>query len=319
MRLTGGERAVNHDGGRAAYAATKIIATWPKGSFAENLAIDGAGSIFVTLHTDRAVVVVDPASGVVTPFARFDLPVAGLAFGHGGSLFVSGGQPGTTPGAIWQVDPDGSVRRIATLPDAAFLNGMTPHSDGHRLLVADSIGGIVYAIDPGTGRFEPWLADDRLKPLAGDMTPGANGVKLYGGYAYVSVTARDAIFRAPVGADGAAGRLEIVAENLRADDFAIDLDGNLYIATHPANSLVRLAPNGERMTLATTEHGLLCATAVAFGRTVADDRSLYVTTTGGTMILPSEQGEPAKLVRVDVGAAGHPLLVSDRPQTAKPS
>jgi sugar lactone lactonase YvrE len=299
---------MKHDGGRAAYAATKIIATWPEGSFAENLAIDGAGSIFVTLHTDRAVVRIDPASGIVTPFAVFDLPVAGLAFARNGSLLVSGGQPGTTPGAIWQVEPDGSVRRIATLPDAAFLNGMTPHSDGRRILVADSIGGIVYAIDPDTGVFEPWLANDRMKPLPGDMTPGVNGVKLYGGYAYVSVTARDAIYRAPIGPDGAAGPLEIFAENLRADDFAIDIDGNLYIATHPAHSLVRLAPDGARATLGGKEHGLLCATAVAFGRTAADDRSVYVTTTGGTMILPSEQCEPAKLVRLDVGTVGHPLL-----------
>jgi len=310
---------MNHDGGPAAYAATKIIATWPKGSFAENLTIDGAGSIFVTLHTDRAVVNVDPTTGIVKPFAVFDQPVAGLALAHDGSLFVSGGQPGMTPGVIWQADPDGSVRRIATLPDAAFLNGMTPHSDGHRMLVADSIGGVVYALDPATGLFEPWLADDRMKPLGGDMTPGVNGVKLYDGHVYVSVTARDAIFRAPVGPDGAPGPLEIVAANLRADDFAIDVEGNLYIATHPANSLVRLAPNGDRATLATADHGLLCATAVAFGRTALDDRSVYVTTTGGTMVLPSEQGEPAKLVRVDVGAVGHPLLAADQPQTAKTS
>ena len=211
--------------------------------------------------------------------------------------------PGQTPGAIWRIGTDGVPSIVAEMPDALFLNGMSLHPDGCRLLVAESVLGRVLAVDPGTGPVETWLADDGLKPASDAATPGVNGIKLQGGYAYVSVTARDRILRAPVRADGTPGPVETYAERLRADDFAIDSDGTLYVATHPARSLMRLSPDGARATLASAEHGMTGATAVAFGRGSADRRSVYVTTTGGTMTLPDPEIEPAKLVRVDLDAS----------------
>ena len=112
------------------------------------------------------------------------------------------------------------------------------------------------------------------------------------------------IVRVPLDRDGAPGAAEVVAERLRADDFAIAADGSLVIATHPAHSLVRLAPDGARTTLAAAGQGMVGATAAAFGRTEADRRSIYVTTTGGTMTLPEDRLEPAKLVRVDLAGTG---------------
>ena len=293
---------MQHDGGEVSYAPTSIVATWPKGSFVENIAVDPNGVIFVTLHTGRAVVCVDAATGSVTPFAHFETPVAGLAFAADGSLIVSGGMPGQRPGVIWRVTPDGSVTRAADLPEAAFLNGITPLGD--RFLVADSLGGLIYAVDPRDGQVTTWLADDRLAPADASGTPGANGIKIFAGYAYVSVTGSDAIYRMEI-TEETAGPLVLYAERLRADDFAIDTAGALYIATHPARSLVRLAPDGRRATLAGAEHGMVGATAVAFGRTAGDQHAVYVTTTGGTMTVPPDELEPAKLVRVDVAAAGY--------------
>ena len=295
---------MQHDGGVIGYAQARTVATWPKGSFVENLAVDSAGAIFVTLHTEKAVARVDPANGTVTPFATFDTPVAGLAFAGDGSLIVSGGTPGRRPGVIWRVTEDGSVSRVADLPDAAFLNGVTPL--GERFLVADSIGGRIYAIDPADGAVTTWLTDPKLAPSDASGTPGANGIKIFAGHAYISVTGSDTLYRAPL-TNEAAGPLAIYAERLRADDFAIDTAGALYIATHPARSLVRLAPDGSRTTLAAAAHGMIGATAVAFGRTAADRHAVYVTTTGGTMTLPPDELEPAKLVRVDVGVPGAPL------------
>ena len=296
---------MQHDGGTVAYSPATVVATWPKGSFAENIAIDGAGAIYVTLHTDKAIARVDPATGAVTPFAQFQTPVAGLAFGTDGALIVSGGTPGQVPGVIWRVSPTGEVSHVAELPDAAFLNGVTPLGSG--FLVADSIGGRIYIVDPVDGSVGIWLADPRLAPTDGSGTPGANGIKLFGGHAYVSVTGSDALYRTPV-TDGTAGPLSVYAERLRADDFAIDSTGALYIATHPARSLLRLAPDGRRTTLAGADQGMLGATAVAFGRTPADRHAVYVTTTGGTMTVPESEQEVAKLVRVEVGVTGAALL-----------
>ena len=294
---------MQHDGGMMALAPAEVIATWPKGSFAENLAIDGEGTIHVTLHTDRVVVRVDPATRAVSPFAAYATPVAGVAFGPDGTLYASGGEPGKLGGVIWATGRDGSVRRLADLPNATFLNGVTLHPDG-RLLVVESIGGMIYAVDPATGSVTAWMQDERLRPPVPDGTPGANGIKLHGGYAYISVTARDLVVRAPLDRNGASGAIEVVAERLRADDFAVAADGSLIIATHPAHSLVCLAPDGARSTLASAKQGMIGSTAVAFGRMNADRRSVYVTTTGGTMTLPDDRLEPAKLVRVDLAVAG---------------
>ena len=297
---------MDHDGGSEMLQPAEVVATWPKGSFVENLAIDAAGRVLVTLHTDQAVQLVNPSTGAVTPFATFHTPVAGLVFDADSRLFVSGGTPGQAGGVIWRVAPDGTVAKAAELPDALFLNGMALHPDG-RLLVADSLLGRIYAIDAFGGAVSVWLDDDRLQPPTMDGTPGANGIKLHGGHAFISVTARDTILRCAIAGDGSAGVPDVVAERLRADDFAIDLDGSLYIATHPARSLVRLAPDGTRSTLAGLSQGMLGATAVAFGRTPKDLGCVYVTTTGGTMTVSDDALQEAKLVRVSVhGAPGSP-------------
>ena len=291
---------MQHDGGPSTLHPSEIVASWPKGSFVENLAVDAEGAIFMTLHTEGAVVRFDPETRAVTPFATFPGPVAGLVIAADGILYVSGGRPGQAPGMIWKADREGGVSRLAELPDALFLNGMALHPDGRRLLVAESIGGKVHSVDPDDGKVEVWMQDAALRPAETDaMTPGVNGVKLHQDSVYVSVTGRDRVLRAPILPDGSPGPLEIVAEKLRADDFAVGPDGSLYIATHPACSLVRLRPDGTRCTLAGSDEGLTGATAVAFGRTERDRGSVYVTTTGGTMTLPSEALETAKLVRVD--------------------
>jgi len=296
---------MRHDGGAKHKMSATVVATWPKGSFAESVAIDPDGLIHVSLHTDKAVVRVDPATGAVTPFASFDRPATGLAFLADGTLVVSGGAPGQAPGVLWRVDPDGKPTVIAEIADAAFLNGLTPL--GGRLLVCDSLGGVVYACDPATGTVSRWLADPLLAPPNPAEGPGANGIKLFGNDVTISVTGADRLVRAPL--DGEApGRLEVFAEQLRADDFCFDTAGTAYIATHPAQSLVRLAPDGQRSTLAEAADGMVGSTAVAFGRTVADRHCIYVTTTGGTWTVPDDKLEPAKLVRLDVGQAGHPLL-----------
>jgi hypothetical protein len=50
------------------------------------------------------------------------------------------------------------------------------------------------------------------------------------------------------------------------------------------------------------------STACAFGRAPGDEKALYVTTDGGFLI-PHESGiQDAKLVRIEVGESGWPLL-----------
>ena len=83
---------------------------------------------------------------------------------------------------------------------------------------------------------------------------------------------------------------------------------SVYITTHPEHTLVRLDPSGARTTLAGPEQGMVGSTACAFGRAPGDEKALYVTTDGGFLI-PHESGiQDAKLVRLEVGESGWPLL-----------
>ncbi len=86
------------------------------------------------------------------------------------------------------------------------------------------------------------------------------------------------------------------------------MSGAVYLTTHPEHTLVRLELSGTRTTLAGPEQGMVGSTACAFGRAPGDEKAIYVTTDGGFLI-PHEGGiQDAKLVRMEVGEPGWPLL-----------
>ncbi len=295
-----------HDGGPFVPVPTRTVASWPVGAFAENLAIDAEGVVFVSLHSHNRIDRYDPATGRAKTFATLPAPVAGLAFDESGTLWATGGVLGAAPGLVWRVERGGEVHQWLAIPDAVFLNGATPHPDGRRLLIAESITGRVLAVDLTTPGCATWLASDLLKPVNSGI-PGANGVKIMAGFAHVSVTDRNILIRAALADNGEAGSLEPWLEKLRADDFAFDAEGAVYIATHPANTVIRVGADGARSTLAGPVEGAVGATAVAFGRAPGDEHALYVTTNGGLWSPYQGAAQPAKLLRLEVDVAGHPL------------
>lgn len=289
----------DHDPGEFAPLPSRNVASWPVGHFAENIAVAADGAVFVSLHSHSRIDRYDPASGTVGAWASLPAPVAGLAFDAAGTLWATGGELGKAPGLIWRIDPTGAVQSWLEIPDAVFLNGATMHPDGQRLLVAESITGRILAVDIATPGVTTWVADDRLKPVM-EGIPGANGVKCFAGNVHVSVTGSNFLLRAPIGADGACGPLQIWADHLRADDFVFDRNGAAYIATHPAHSVLRLGTDGSRVTLAGPDEGAVGSTAAAFGRAPGDETALYVTTTGGLWSPYQGVVQPAKLLRINI-------------------
>lgn len=297
-----------HDTGTWAPVAARVVAQWPAGHFAENLAVATDGRVFVSLHSESRVDCYDPATGEVNVFASLPAPAAGLVFGADGALWATGGVLGQSPGIVWKISADAAVQEWVQIADAVFLNGATPHPDGRTLLIAESMTGRIIAVDQTMpGHWNTWLSDDLLRPT-GQLVPGANGIKIFGDAATISVTDTNTLLRVSIAANGAAGAVEILARDVRADDLAFGADGTLYIATHPANSVLCLHQNGARSTIAGPEEGAVGATACAFGRTEADMTALYVTTTGGAWSPYQGVVQPAKLVRLEVGQAGHGLL-----------
>jgi sugar lactone lactonase YvrE len=289
-----------HDGGPEALVPARTIATWPEGSFVENLAIAEDGTIFVTIHPPGEIHRIDPRGGQ-SLFVKLPSPIAGLAFDATDNLFVTGGTPGTPGGIIWRVAPDASYERWLDLPEAIFLNGITQAPDGGMLAV-DSVRGEVLHVSTTERSHAIWLKDERLTPLPGIQgLPGVNGIKHFADRYVLSNTTRAQLYAVTIDAAGAPGPLTLLADRLRADDIAFDTDGALYCTTHLHYSLVKLSPDGSRVTLAGPGEGMVGSTAAAFGRTAADATSLYVTATGGVGAPYQGQLQPAKLVRLDVG------------------
>jgi sugar lactone lactonase YvrE len=291
-----------HDGGDWAPVAGEVVASWAQGHFLENLAVDPAGAVYVSLHSHNRIDRFDPQTRHVEEFARLTAPAAGLAFDSTGALWVTGGSVGQGPGYIWRLRY-GQPELWVEIPDALFMNGCVPHPDGRTLLVCESVTGRILAIDQREKRWGVWLEDDCLRPKSAKM-PGANGIKLRDGWAWISVTDQDRIVRSRIAADGGAGPMEVVAERLHADDFAFGESGAAYIATHAAQTVLRLLPDGGRETIAGPDEGAVGCTAGAFGRGAHDCKSLYVTTTGGLRYPYRGEVQAAKLLRLDVGERG---------------
>ena len=79
-----------------------------------------------------------------------------------------------------------------------------------------------------------------------------------------------------VSPDGTAGTSRTHAAGVFCDDFAFDVNGNLYCGTDPFNTVVRIASDGTMETILAAVDGLDGPTAVLFGRR-DEGFDLYIT------------------------------------------
>ncbi|MEH1907991.1 SMP-30/gluconolactonase/LRE family protein [Nostoc sp.] len=293
-------------------ASAKIIASFPVNTFLENLAIAPDGTIFVTNHEVGEIVRITP-DGNQQIHATVEGKVSGLAFTNNGGLVATGWNADSIP-VVSLVTSDGTVETLLTLPDAIFLNGITPLS-GTQYLTADSYRGAIWLIDIAQRRGSIWLEHPMLaRSNSENVTPAANGLKRFGDFLYVSNTEKMLLLRIPIDTGDKPGEPEIFVEQTNIDDFAFDVEGNLYGATHIYNSVVRIASDRTTRIIAQAESGVIGSTAVAFGQgesDVYDGRScgtaIYVVTNGGMFLPPPTGVVPANVVRLEVGKAGYPL------------
>lgn len=287
-----------HEGGNFQPVPHAIVQSWNPGTFVENIAIDGDGAIFCTAHPGEVFCIRD---GVCEVFAKLPEAPNGIVFDAEGVMWIGsgGGFGDPIPNNVWRVGPDGTPEHWVEIAEAKFLNGMALHPDG-RVVVVDSFSGGIYAIDTAQRKWSVWYRSDALKPQPGVHGPGANGIKFHDGAAYVSVTNKSQLLKLAMDDAGEISGVEVFAEALLIDDFIIDAAGDFYVTTHPCDTVVHLATDGSRRTIAGAEQGVVGSTACAFGRGVGDEHGLYVTADGGMINPPSGGLQPAKLVRLDL-------------------
>jgi sugar lactone lactonase YvrE len=298
-----------HDGGEFKPAPFRVVASWPASAFAENVAVAADGSVFVTLESHKRLDRYDPSTGEIAVFAELPDPPMGLAIDASGALWVTGGAMRTAPGYVWKISPKGEVQLWAEIPEATFMNGCAIHPNGRDLLVCESSSSRVLSIDMHEpGKWSIWLENEQIGPGDDPLFPGANGIKIRQGEAWITVSARRLIVRVPILADGSAGGVREGWPEVLGDDFAFGASGSLFVTTHPAQTVVRIDLSGARTTLAGPDQGVVGATACAFGRAPGDEHALYVSTNGGVILPHNGVVQDAKLVRIEVGEAGYPLL-----------
>jgi sugar lactone lactonase YvrE len=283
----------------------QIITTCPAPTFLENLAVAPDGILYVTNHEEGKILRVTP-EGEQSVYASIPGKVTGIALAANGSLILTGWNTESVS-IILSVTPEGQTQILATLPAAQFLNGITP-LDQRRYLTADSYKGVIWIFDAETHEYSIWLDDPLLaRSSTENPLPAANGIKRFGDILYVSNTAKNLLLHIPILETGKPGEISVFVENTNIDDFALDVEGNLYAATHIYNSVLRIAPSGQTTVIAQAEQGVVGSTAVAFGKQEQDRSSIYVVTNGGMFLPPPGGIIPGHVVRLEVGKAGYPF------------
>lgn len=278
---------------------SETLLDFPVNTFLENLVVDENNNLFFTSYLE-GVIYRFTAEGNLLKFAEIEGNISGIAFGKNGGFLVTGTR--NNRGFIFHLDRDGQVEDETVLTEASyFLNGIVFYKK-NIYLIADSAAGKIWSYNIDTKEYGLWLDHDFLKsPLPEDaqMRIGVNGLKIKDTFLYATNTQQQTIIKVEIGKEGEAGKPEIVFENILGDDFAIADNGDLYVATHPLNCVVKITPSGEKTVIAGAGQGVTGCTAVAFGKT-DQTNTLYVVTNGGMFNPPGGEVQKALVVALPV-------------------
>ena len=289
-------------------ALTKTVYQFPNTTWIENIATTRNGSLLVS--------VLGRASGaelyLINPFS--DSPIATLVEAIQGADSAFGitelsedvfavitstydltNGPSVGSSSVWTVDlsprTNGevgvpAVKKIADIKIAQFLNGAVALNPT-TVLLADSFGGNVVALDISTGKYGVVLKDASMLPDGTGPVPiGVNGLKVRDGYLYYSNTIQNSLSRVKI--DKKTGKplskFERITSGLSTpDDFSLLPSGSVILAEPLSNTVVKVSAKGVVTPIAGSLDSSLVAgvTSVSLGRTSRDKGVAYVVTNGG--------------------------------------
>ena len=306
------------------------------GSFAEGMAADSHGNLWVSLTTwglyddtqDPPIMEPNTAQllrvtpgGVAKAKATMELTAYGFLLGvavRDDRIYVAVYDAGADVGVtgVYRLDRGGKLTQVVVLPEGAWPNGIAFH--GRFLYIADSGMGVVWRAPVGAGKAtvtEPWLQDDLLLPADPETGIGANGIAFRGGRLFVSVADFGRIVHVPVARDGSAGTPVVVTEDAAlktADGIAFDAFGGLWVTTDsgttgasPGGGLYRLTPCAGIWTIADDPGWLNYPTTPVFGTTPRTACTLYIE--NGAFYGAYGDGTAPAIQALRVGIPGLPL------------
>lgn len=229
----------------------RVVATFPtgdNGAFAESLAVDGRGRLYASVTTwapdygcpgeNTGQVWRIAPDGTKSPFGpsfTVSCILSGLAFDDAGNLYAGVATfDESTPPWIARFAPDGTMTKVASLPNAIFPNGLA--FKGGYLYVSDPLAGMIWRFQPRTGVIaapsEPWLSDPALAPVLGNL--GVDGIAFKGNTLYGINYDAGTVFTVPL-VSGAPGPISVLVTDpnlVTGDGVVFDADGTLWIAVN---------------------------------------------------------------------------------------
>lgn len=285
-----------------ALAPTHLVYEAPKGTWFENLAVRACGSILLTTTTSPDLWLINPFSPNPTPnlLHQFTpgLETLGITETTPDTFQVVVANATLKTNTIHTVSfpPSSDIPQThlaATISEAGLLNGLVTLNPT-TILAADSLKGVVWAVDTPTGASRIVLSDPLMAPVTTPTTDpnhiiGINGIKLRGSTLYFTNTAQALFAQIAIHPNGTALRAaETIAHSppgTTYDDFALDTRGDAFLTTAQGNTIEEVGKGGveRRGIIAGNVNSTEIAepTAARFGRTVEDTNVLYVTTGGG--------------------------------------
>lgn len=242
------------------------------GTFLENIAVRSNGDLLVTKLWPSAAIYT-----IRAPWERHNtleqvisIPSIQSIYGlaqvapsrQGVETFIFVGGNSTAPGGTvtgsfgaWAIDfesPGGEVkvRKISDMSlQSKFLNGVTAVPGiSNVVLVADSANGLVGRLELTTGIFDTstFRFPLEMDPVEGARLPiGVNGIQVRNENLYWTNSFQACIYCIAITPTGFPARYsgpELVANLSKGvnflDDFAFDVDGNIYASTNLDNSIV---------------------------------------------------------------------------------
>ena len=285
-----------HHGGDATYTATQIF-QFPATPFTsiENVSIRPNGDLILTSTSLPHIYLLDPTQSNPSAELLYAFPNATATLGitetsadvfavvvGNASLTTFEGVPGSF--SIWSVNFQTSnvptVKKIAAIPQAKLLNGMTHPNNADIVLAADSEQGIIYSLNIRSGVSAVAIQNSAFAPV-GENPLGINGLHLdaAGTTLYFTNSAAGTFGSIPINGKGeATGAVTIIANDAEGylyDDFAVDNQGNSWITDHP-DAVVEVSKAGQQITILNSTNNMQPTSAVfSMG-----GQTLYVVTNG---------------------------------------
>ena len=228
----------------------------------ESITADREGRLYLPDRVSGNILRVDPRSPKPVVVGRIEAREikgkkvnadgSGIAFNQQGDLFVATGpfsEVLRVRGNDLNVQKPGTAQTFATGTEGA--NGIVFDKQGN-LFVSGGRSGIVYRVGPNGGVAQPVV---KIEPFTRKLPDGkseqptvANGLEFDAkGTLYVADTARGAIWKVEMQADGKSGKPALWAQSPLlegADGIAFDNSGKLWVTANERNALVTVTPDG---------------------------------------------------------------------------